>query len=163
MSEGSVFYHFRDRTGLLTAVIEDGLAILARFHGSEFGKWEGESQDVIKNFLDSLDPFLDRALTVMIAAQSDVELRTGMAAFLVKNDFGPHRGIDAMARYLSTLQDRGVIRSDVDPTTVAMLLIGSSFMGNAQRQMISTEYANRLPGPDAVARTVAILLSRPVT
>lgn len=167
VSEGSVFYHFNDRSGLLTAVIEDGLAVLALFHGpgpdsgGVGGDAAGEPEPVIEHFLHSLDPFLDRALTVMIAAQSDAELRTGMAEFLLKNNFGPHRGIEAMARYLSALQARGDIRADVDATTVAMLLIGSSFLRSAQKQMISVEYGESMPGPDAIAKTVAILLTPP--
>jgi AcrR family transcriptional regulator len=161
VSEGSVFYHFTDRTGLLTAVIEDGLAVLADLHGGDFGEWTGDPEDVFVTFADRLEPFLDRTLAVMVAAQSDAELRTGMAEFLLRNDFGPHRGIDALAGYLRRRQHRGEIRDDVDAQVVATMLLGPIYLQTELRLLIGPDYADRLPGGEAVARTLAALLSPP--
>jgi len=157
VSEGSLFYHFTDRTGLLTAVIEDALGALA------LGYPDGSSAPAatFEQFAAGLAQFLDRALIVLVAAQSDSELRTGMADFMRRNNFGPHRGVESLAAYLRSQQAQGTIRDDVDPEAVAMMLLGPVFMQVSQRQMISAEYGDAMPGPDRIVASLITMLAPP--
>jgi AcrR family transcriptional regulator len=162
VSEGSVFYHFTDRTGLLTAVIEDGLSTLGPLGA---GRLEGDSlAEVLDTFTAAVEGFLDRSLVVMIAAQSDAELRTALTGYLAARDMGPHRGILALAGYLEQQQRAGAIRSDVDPRAVAHFVYSTCFERSGVRRMVSESYgANLLPGREDLVATMATLLAPPAT
>jgi PhnB protein len=134
VSEASVYYHYTDKAGLLRAVFEAGLQPLQALAYDE--------QASLLALGQGLERFLDQALLVMMAAQSDVELRDELAAFLVANDLGPHRGIDALGARLA----------DADPEAAAMLFIGSIFLRVAQRHIMG-KASTRLPSLD---RTVAV-------
>jgi AcrR family transcriptional regulator len=157
VSEGSVFYHFTDRTGLMTAVIEDGLGSLRTVNQDGLGT--GDLDRTLLGFATAVEGFLDRALVVMIAAQSDSELRDGLATYLVDNNMGPHIGIQLLTNYLKDQQDRGLVRADADVEAVAYLVYSAGFQRVAQRQMITKEYGHALPGTDRLAATVARLLA----
>jgi PhnB protein len=133
VSEASVYYHYTDKAGLLRAVFAAGLEPLQALAYDE--------QASLLALGQGLERFLDQALLVMMAAQSDVDLRTELAAFLAANDLGPHRGIDALAARLA----------DADAEAAAMLFIGSSFLRVAQRHIMG-KAARRLP---SLERTVA--------
>lgn len=159
VSEGSVFYHFADRTGLLVAVIEDGLAPLMAIKG---GKLLGnDPTEVMTIFAAAVEKFLDQALVALIAAQSDAELRTKVAEFLAINDFGPHRGVEMLGSYLATAQDDGIIRADVDTRAVALMLVSTTFMRASTHQMISATYGSELPDGKSVVETLTALLQKP--
>lgn len=157
VSEGSVFYHFTDRAGLLTAVIEDGLGALRPRDDTGLGT--GEPAETLTGFAHGVEGFLDRALVVMIAAQSDAELRDALAAHLVDNDMGPHVGIGLLADYLAGQQARGAVRSDVDVVAVAYFVYSVCFQRVAQRQMITRDYGETLPDTDALMATMLRLLN----
>jgi AcrR family transcriptional regulator len=159
VSEGSIFYHFTDRTGLLTAVIEDGLAAVQWVH--ELGVAGDGLDDTLTQVATAFEAFLDRALVAMIAAQSDSELRLSLADHLLDRDMGPHRGIQALTAYLAAQQAKGTIRADVDPQAIAFFVYGASFLRVSQRQMISETYNQHLPGRDALIATIARLLAPP--
>lgn len=157
VSEGSLFYHYVDRIGLLTAVIEDGLTTVA---AARTGEAEGSDlQGILDGFVRTVEGFLDRSLVVMITAQSDAELRKTLADRLVDNDMGPHRGIRALGARLRRGQAEGLVRRDVDPDAVAMLVYSACFERVAQRQMISEEYGAQLPGRDDLVTTMCTLLA----
>ena len=159
VSEGSVFYHFTDRTGLLTAVIEDGLDALRSVNQSGLGT--GDLEQTLLGFATAVESFLARALVVMIAAQSDSELRDGLAAYLVTNNMGPHVGIELLASYLKDQQDRGLIRADADVATIAYFTYSACFQRVAQRQMLTEEYGHALPDTAALIGTLTSLLAPP--
>ena len=134
VSEASVYYHYTDKAGLLRAVFEAGLQPLQALAYDEHAS--------LLELGQGLEAFLDKGLLVMMAAQSDVDLRAELATFLVANDLGPHRGIDALSARLD----------DADPEAAAMLFIGSCFLRVAQRHIMG-KAAVRLPSLD---RTVAV-------
>ena len=79
VSEASVFYHYKDRAGLLQAVFEQGVKPLQEL--SEGGGLTGaDVHDALTRFARTLEEFLDQALPVMSAAQSDIALRDALAA-----------------------------------------------------------------------------------
>lgn len=155
VSEGSVFYHFRDRAGLLEAVIEDGLEPLRQVHA---GTPQGEVSEVLDGFSAAVEGFLDLALVALLAAQSDSELRISLADYLERNDLGPHRGVDELGAYLSGAQDEGQVRSDVDARAIAELLVGACFMRASQHQMISESYGSTLPTRQELVAVLVTML-----
>lgn len=134
VSEASVFYHYKDRAGLLQAVFEQGLEPLKALSGS--GRLLGNDlHEALTRFAHTLDQFLEQALPVMAAAQSDMALRNAMAAYMTEQDLGPHRGVAALGEYLAAEQAAGRVRGGVDPHAVAMLFVGACYTRAAQRQM----------------------------
>jgi AcrR family transcriptional regulator len=134
VSEASVFYHYKDRAGLLRAVFEQGLEPLQALAAG--GALAGaDLHDVLTRYAHTLDGFLDQALPVMAAAQSDTALRDAMAAYMTEQDLGPHRGVSALGDYLAAEQAAGRVRGGVDPHAVAMLFVGACYTRAAQRQM----------------------------
>ena len=109
VSEASVFYHYKDRVGLLQAVFEEGLQPLQAL-SSEGGLPGIDLHDALIRFASTLDAFLEQALPVMAAAQSDTVLRDAMAAYMTEQDLGPHRGVAALGDYLAAEQAAGRVR-----------------------------------------------------
>jgi AcrR family transcriptional regulator len=155
VSEASVFYHYKDRAGLLQAVFEQGLQPLQEL-ASEGGLAGTDLHDVLTRFAVTLDRFLDQALPVMAAAQSDRALRDVMAAHMTEQDLGPHRGVAALGDYLAAEQVAGRVRSGVDPHAVAMLFVGACYTRAAQRQM-PVKVAG-LPALEEIIRATEALL-----
>jgi AcrR family transcriptional regulator len=134
VSEASVFYHYKDRTGLLKAVFEQGLQPLQEL--ADGGRLAGQDlHAVLTRYATTLDRFLDQALPVMAAAQSDIALRDAMAEYMTDRDLGPHRGVRAVGDYLAAEQAAGRVRDGVDPYAVAMMFVGACYTRAAQRQM----------------------------
>lgn len=134
VSEASVFYHYKDRAGLLRAVFEQGLEPLQALAGG--GALSGaDLHDALTRFAGTLDRFLDQALPVIAAAQSDRALRDALGAYMTEQDLGPHRGVAALGEYLAAEQAAGRVRAGVDPGAVAMLFVGACYMRASQRQM----------------------------
>src|SRR5579884_1705370 len=109
VSEASVFYHYKDRAGLLQAVFEQGLQPLQAL-ALGGGLSGAELHDALTRYAHTLDEFLDQALPVMAAAQSDTALRDAMAAYMTEQNLGPHRGIAALGDYLAAEQAAGRAR-----------------------------------------------------
>jgi AcrR family transcriptional regulator len=134
VSEASVFYHYKDRFGLLQAVFEEGLRPLHEL--AERGISPGEDpREVLALYGHTLETFLDQALPVIAAAQSDADLRDSMAAYMSAHSLGPHRGVSALGDYFAAEQDAGRARAGVDPHAVAMMFIGACYTRSSQRQM----------------------------
>ncbi|TQS46900.1 TetR/AcrR family transcriptional regulator [Cryptosporangium phraense] len=156
VSEGSVFYHFSDRAGLLTAVIEDALSELKALNDGEL---HGDDVSaVLDRFTGLVESFLDRTLTSMIAAQSDADLRAALVDHLAANDMGAHRGIQILSAYVRGAQKAGAVRADVDPDAVATLIFAVPFLHAAHRQLLGDEYLARLPGRRELLDTLDVLL-----
>jgi AcrR family transcriptional regulator len=134
VSEASIFYHYRDRAGLLTAVFEAGIQPL-RALGDEVESSGENTHDLLARLGPVLEQFLDQALPVLAAAQSDTELRDALAAHMNEFDLGPHRGVIDIGAALRREQEGGRIRADVDPEAVALLFVGACFIRASQRQM----------------------------
>ncbi len=155
VSEASVFYHYKDRAGLLQAVFEQGLQPLQAL-ALGGGLSGAELHDALTRYAHTLDEFLDQALPVMAAAQSDTALRDAMAAYMTEQNLGPHRGIAALGDYLAAEQAAGRARRGVDPHAVAMLFVGACYARAAQRQMPAG--VSQLPGLEDIIRATEDLL-----
>src|SRR5207244_8595590 len=120
------FYHYKDRAGLLRAVFEQGLQPL-RSLAAGGGLPGADLRDVLTRYGDTLDEFLDQALPVIAAAQSDIALREAMAEYMTEEDLGPHRGVGALGDYIAAEPAAGRVRASVDPYATAMLFLGACY------------------------------------
>ena len=116
---------------------------------SLLSKWR---EDALLAFGRELERFLEQALPVMSAAQSDAGLRDSLAAHMVANDLGPHRGVQTLGAHLAAGQRAGTVRSDVDPEAAATLFVSSCLLRVAQRQFIGRSGGTPVP---SLERTVA--------
>ena len=133
VSEASVFYHYKDRFGLLQAVFEEGLKPLRAL--AEGGVHPGaDPREVLTLYGNTLEEFLDGVLPLIAAAQSDAELRDSMEAYMAEHDLGPHRGVRAIGDYFAAEQAAGRARADFDPYAVAMMFIGACYTRASQRE-----------------------------
>jgi AcrR family transcriptional regulator len=154
VSEGSIFYHFKDRTGLLRAVFESTLQPLVIFRDSippDIGL-----REMLDQFADAVERFLTEGLVVMYAAQSDAELRSGMHEFMDTHNLGPQHGIRFIAEYLSDLQRTGTVRADVDCTAVASLLISHCMLHAANPRLVG--HTRGVPTRAEVVDTLVTML-----
>jgi AcrR family transcriptional regulator len=133
VSEASVFYHYRDRAGLLQAVFEEALQPLNAVRYG--GRFAGPLRDVLTRFGRTLEEVLDQLIPVISAAQSDPALRDAMAGYMAAADLGPHRGTRALGDYLAAEQAAGRVRGGVDPYAVAIMFVGACHIRASQRQM----------------------------
>lgn len=134
VSEGSVFYHFEDRFGLLRAVFELSLEPLHL----EPGPPGADLRTTVTKMSEGIERFLTASLDVMMAAQSDAELRDALHAFMAENDYGPHRGIAGIGAYFAAMQQAGVVRADVNPTVVASLIVNDALQRAAVPKLVGS-------------------------
>lgn len=124
VSEGSIFYHYTNRAGLLAAIFDQALAPLVELR--EHGIGAQGLRDTLNDFTTVVEQFLEHAVVVMFASQSDIDLRTGLTEYLSANpDRTPQRGIHLVGDYLTALQESGAIRAGIDIQTAAFMLISS--------------------------------------
>lgn len=155
VSEANVFYHYSDRAGLLKAVFEEGLRPLKALN--EAGLIAGPNRvEVMTRMGRALERFLDQALPVITAAQSDSELRDVMGAYMHEQDVGPHRGVRALGDYFAAEQTAGRVRGDVDPHAAAFLFISGCYLRASQRQMPRQKAA--APALPNVVHTIDVML-----
>jgi AcrR family transcriptional regulator len=150
VSEASVYYHYTDKAGLLRAVFLEGLQPLRDLN--ERGIGTGDRTQTLTRVARAIERFLDQSLPVLMAAQSDAELRDDLAAHLAEEDLGPHRGVQAVGHFLAAEQAAGRVAEGVDTETVAFLLVAAAFVRASQRQLMGRHRAPPLP---SLARTIA--------
>jgi AcrR family transcriptional regulator len=156
VSDASVYYHFRDRAGLLQAVFEHGMKPLGFMAGIEPGLLDPPT--MIRRAFAALEKFFDDVLPVLHAAQADPELRAALATFIEDKDLGPHKGIRLLGGYLRGEQAAGHISADADPDAIALMVIDAAFGAVTRRQM-HLHKQELLPPPEAVLDQIARLLS----
>jgi AcrR family transcriptional regulator len=133
VSEGSVFYHFDDRFGLLKAVFERSLGPL---HLESFDQKAGDLRSTVTQMSEGIEAFLNASLDVMMAAQSDASLRESLHAYMLESDYGPHRGIAAIGRYIAARQATGEVRPDLNPTVVASMIVNDALQRAAVPKLV---------------------------
>jgi AcrR family transcriptional regulator len=134
VSEASIFYHYNDRAGLLTAVFQEGVRPLQALK-EDGGLSASNPGDLMSRLGPAIEQFLDQTLPVLIAAQSDPELRDTLSAYMQEQDLGPHRGVQALGDYLAREQAAGRVRRDIDCHAVALTFVGTCFMRASQSQL----------------------------
>ncbi|GAA0266545.1 TetR/AcrR family transcriptional regulator [Actinomadura nitritigenes] len=154
VSEASIFYHFNDRVGLLRAAFQAGLDPLREQSTTGFD--DPDPEVMLDRLTGAIEGFLDQSLPVLMAAQSDVELREALADYLDEHDLGPHRGVNLVTSCLLREQRAGRLAADGDAQAVAMMLVGSSFLRTAQNQIMGTE--RPLPSRQRINAAITAML-----
>jgi AcrR family transcriptional regulator len=154
VSEGSVFYHFEDRFGLLRAVFEQSLEPL-HIHALE--SRGDDLRTTVTEVSEGIERFLTASLDVMMAAQSDTELRDSLHAFMLSSDYGPHRGIASIGAFIVTQQQAGIVRSDVNPTVVASMIVNDAFQRAALPKLVGNRKG--IPTRPAFVDTLMTMLA----
>ncbi|MFE3543171.1 TetR/AcrR family transcriptional regulator [Nocardia sp. NPDC059177] len=155
VSEGSIFYHYGSRDGLLSAVFEQALTPLIALR--EQGIGTRGLPETLDTFTATVEEFLERAVIVLFAAQADIDLRGGLHAFLAADpDRRPQRGIALVGDHLADLQAAGRIRAGIDVHTAAFLLVSSCFFRVGQPWLIG---AAPVPSRAAVLDTFLTMLA----
>ena len=161
VSEASVYYHYTDKAGLLQAVFESGLQPLRELDGPEIATAGAGDGETLTTWTRAIEQFLDQALPVIMAAQSDARLRDDLARYMAERDLGPHRGVAALGAHLAAEQEAGRIDGDVDTDTIAFLLVAAGYLRAAQRQTMGEAQAARLPTLEQTLATLDRLLRPP--
>jgi AcrR family transcriptional regulator len=156
VSEGSIFYNFTDRPGLLIATFQHTLGPL---HVAEPTAADGDLRSVLLGWAEQIERFLESGLVVLMAAQSDTELRERIGEFMRDNDYGPQRGIAAIGGYLAQLQVAGAVRSDVDPQVIATMLINNAFQRAALPTLVG--HSRGVVSLSAFVDTLVTLIAAP--
>jgi AcrR family transcriptional regulator len=154
VSEASVYYHFTDRPGLLQAVFEHGMQPLEALGRQQLSG--PDRRRVLARAASALDRFFDQVLPVLMAAQSDPELRDALAAYMTERQLGPHRGVEALSAYLRAEQAAGRVEQGLDVEAASLMLIGSCFTRAVQRQMLGQ--TRTLPSLDRVVTALDAML-----
>jgi AcrR family transcriptional regulator len=155
VSEGSVFYHFEDRFGLLKAVFERSLGPL---HLDRVDLGAGDLRATVTQMSEGIESFLNSSLDVMMAAQSDAGLRDSLHGFMLESDYGPHRGIAMIGAYVTELQKAGVVRADVDPMVIASMIVNDAFQRAAVPKLIGNRKG--IQSREAFVDTLLAMLER---
>ncbi len=155
VSEGSIFYHFKDRTGLLLAVFMSGLRPLVELNAEGFARETVRA--TLLSFSGAVEQFLDVGLDVLMAAQADATLRDALAERMLADNLGPHRGVAALGAYLREQQLAGAIRADVSAEAVALTVLSSTFFRVSQRRMLG--HHRGIPTQDEVIDNLVTMLT----
>ncbi|PSL05934.1 TetR family transcriptional regulator [Haloactinopolyspora alba] len=137
VSEGSIFYHYKNREGLLSAIFENALAPLIEIR--EEGIGAQSLRETLDHFTTAVEHFLEHAIVVMFAAQADVDLRSSVTEYLSENpDRNPQTGVRLIGEYLDELQRSGIIRAGIDTHTAAFMLVSSCTWRAGQPWLVGT-------------------------
>ena len=147
VSEASIHYHFGGKSGLLQAVILNGLEPLKALGGELVGNDAEERpvEDVLLAIARALEGFFDRALPVLETIQADAKLRAEFGKRFAAEDFGPHRGVQLVERYLRSAQQSDRIDPQADTAAAALWLVGACFLRAWQRHLMGKRRQERLP------------------
>ncbi|MCF6425976.1 MULTISPECIES: TetR/AcrR family transcriptional regulator [Amycolatopsis] len=125
VAESSIFYHFRDRLGLLRAVVHLHLPRYKEV-AEELGRRAGHGtvRDNLVELLGSLEAYYTRITPVLAAVQADSELRELFTQRSAEADIGPQRGLAPIAAYLGRERDLGRVRAGLDLDAAALVILG---------------------------------------
>jgi AcrR family transcriptional regulator len=156
-SEASVYYHFKDKVGLVQAVIQEGLEPLREIDQGNFASLaDGPLDEGLVRISVAFERFFARALPVFAAIQTNAELRREFGERMAAEGMGPHRGVGAVASYLDAQKERGRVDAEVDSAAAALQLIGATHLRVFTRYMLGAK-GGRVPSRD---ETVAALTAQ---
>jgi len=157
-SEASIYYHFADKTALIEGVILDAVLEPLRAFAAIFpAETEGRSlRHALTSYARKLTAFWERVLPLLAAVQADAELRDEFASRITELGYGPHRGVRAVADYLTEQQRLGHVRKDVDARQAALSFAGACFLSAYQRHMFGPR--RKLPPLDRTLETLVRLI-----
>ncbi|MET0237433.1 MAG: helix-turn-helix domain-containing protein [Kibdelosporangium sp.] len=136
VAESSIFYHFHDRLGLLEAVVHKHLPLYKDVAVDVYGRaGQGSLRDNLIDLLTSLETFYDRIAPIYAAVQADGDLRARFADRGSDGHIGPHRALMPITRYLGKERELGRVRADLDPDSMALILVSVAYQRAVLRSL----------------------------
>jgi AcrR family transcriptional regulator len=162
VAESSIFYHFKDRLGLLQAIVSASVPAFTDVIATVSEDLEQSSlREGLARLLDALETLYSRVIPVQAAILSDPELRDTFTRRTAKLDVGPHRALPPVVTYLETELRAGRLRADADLRTLALMIVGAAHQRALHRQLSTAQ--DRLPSSRDVATNLALMMSTPAT
>ena len=155
VSDASVYYHFKDRTGLIEAAFAHGMESLRSIAEADLSK--APPNEVLPAAFDSLVCFYRILVPILYAAQADEELRMMLSDYMHRRDLGPHKGVATLGCYLRKEQASGHVRREANADAIALLVIDCAFAFASRAEMLTDE-KRRLPSREAVLAEIMRLL-----
>jgi AcrR family transcriptional regulator len=160
VAESSIFYHFKDRLGLLQAIVSASVPAFADVVATAGADLEQSSlQEGLARLLDALEALYARVIPVQAAVLSDPDLKDTFTRRTAQLDIGPHRALPRIVAYLETEQRAGRLRADADPRTLALMIVGAAHQRALFRHLGIAP--DRLPSSHAIATNLALTMSSP--
>jgi AcrR family transcriptional regulator len=127
-SEATLYKHFEDKSELFLAVLRERLPSFWPFVDQlATAPGQGTVRDRLAGIARSAIAFYDQSFPMSASLFSEPDLLAAHRAAMTRQDAGPHRPVEAVARCLLAEQQRGRVRGDVDPDAAAALLLGACF------------------------------------
>jgi AcrR family transcriptional regulator len=152
-AEGSIHYHFGGKEQLLVEAIKSVLASLNAGTPGAPAPGRSQSGGSLLQIVSALESAYDELIPILVAIQSDPDLRRAIAPQLGLDDLGPHRAVALVARHVAAARASGEALVTGDDDALALLLVGGCFL-RAWEHQASTHRPRALPG---LARAVAVL------
>lgn len=127
-SEATLYKHFADKSDLFLAVMHERLPplgpVLAELAGDA---GPGTLRDRLAAVARNAIAFYQAGFPMNASLFSEPDLLAAHRAAVTRRGGGPHRPIEAVARYLRDEQKHGRIRPEADCDAAAGLLLGACF------------------------------------
>jgi AcrR family transcriptional regulator len=123
-AEGSIFNHFTGKNDLLLAVVGERLPAFGAV-GKDLTA--GDVAGNLTRLALAAIRLFESVIPVAVSLFSDTELLARHKETMRSRKGGPHNMLRAVADYLETEQQRGVVRADADAISVAAQLFGACF------------------------------------
>ena len=139
-SEGNLYNHFGSKEEIFLAILNEQLPefvpLLAKLPERIGGSTvKATLQEVARAALR----FFNQSVPMGAAFFSERTLLARHRALLKERNAGPHKFNEAITAYLQAEQAGGRVNTNVDPATLADLLLGACFMRAYWRQFIGEE------------------------
>jgi AcrR family transcriptional regulator len=158
-SEASVYYHFKDKVGLVQAVIEEGLEPLREINATMFARLADRPlADGLEQIAAAFERFFTRVTPVFAAIQTNAELRREFGERMAVQGLGPHRGVGVVSSYLDDQKARGHVDPGADTEAAALMLMGACFLRVFNRHMLGNK-GGRLPSREQTVAGLAAQLA----
>lgn len=139
-SEGNLYNHFGSKEEIFLAILNEELpefvpllATLPNRVGS------GAVRETVREIVRAALRFFHQSIPMGAAFFAERDLLARHRTLLKARNAGPHKFNEAIAAYLCGEQARGRLAANVDPATLADLLLGAAFMRAYWRQFIGEE------------------------
>ena len=134
-SEATLYKHFQDKTDLFLAVLKERLPTVSWMLApaaspTPAAPGQASPDDLaarLTAFARGAVDFYLASFPISASVFSEPDLLAAHHAAVTSQGAGPHRPVEALARYLRTQQEHGRVRDGADCDAAASLLLGSCF------------------------------------
>ena len=143
-SEGNLYNHFGSKEEIFLAILNEQLPEFVPLLASlpdRVGK--ATVTETLCEIARAALRFFNQSVPMGAAFFSERTLLARHRALLKERNAGPHKFNEAISAYLQAEQANGRLKAEVDPPTVADLLLGACFMRAYWRQFLGEETSSK--------------------